>query len=90
MPRTSEASATSRIVINRLPPAQLVIIREKVLPIPAVDITLTMIPTATSNTATVVVFLAPIANASRIALGPIRCGDNQDATTTDTMLMPAA
>ena len=74
----------------RLPPAQLAIKSEMVLPMPVAATTITIRPTATSNIAVPAMLRAPSASASRIARGPIRFGVSQLDTITATMPPAAA
>ncbi|CSA82684.1 Uncharacterised protein [Vibrio cholerae] len=71
IPSTKEAKVINTSMVSRSPFAQLLIINEKVLPMPVVLITLITKPIPTSNTAVVAMFFAPCSNASMIALGPI-------------------
>ena len=89
MPSTSEASATSTIATNRLPPAQSAINSEIVLPTPVADTAITTSPTATSSMAVGTILRAPSANASTIARGPMRFGVSQLAAIT-ARIAPAA
>ena len=65
------------MAIRRFPPAQPAIIRLKVLPTPAVEITLTTIPTVQSSTAVIIMPFAPITRASKTAFGPMRFSVSQ-------------
>ena len=60
IPRINEARATKIIMIIRLPSAQLLIIKEKVFPIPVVVMTLITRPIHTSKIAVVAMFFAPL------------------------------
>ncbi len=90
MPSTNEARAIKPMAITMLCPAHSLIISEKVLPMPAVAMTLTISPTEQSRIAVITMFLAPRDMASITALGPILLGENQEETMTAMMLIPAA
>ena len=76
--------------MEREPPAQLVIISEKVLPSPVVEMTLTMRPTEHSRMAVMIMFRDPSSRAAMICFRPIRFGVSQDAPIQVRMAKPAA
>ncbi|EXJ45231.1 hypothetical protein D049_1820B, partial [Vibrio parahaemolyticus VPTS-2010] len=59
IPKTNDAKAINTSMMNKSPFAQPLIIKEKVLPMPVVLITLITKPIPTSRTAVVAIFFAP-------------------------------